>query len=127
MKIRFEWTDDDACWVLASPEEGDPLRIATLGWNGGEWWLWMVDPSGDIIHSDDHRRFIDVDPEEREEFERERQRIASQPDSIRPVLEAELKGRRQLQRDETRDVAMMAARIYAKTWLPAFLELQSQR
>lgn len=98
-------TDEEILFVY------DGLPVGTIGWNGLEWWWYMLSPDGNLYGKPEH---IDVDPDQRQAFQEERQKVALGSETILPVLMAELEGRIRLFRDESRDLVMMFGRSKAR-------------
>jgi hypothetical protein len=75
--------DHDACsWTVLSPLDGSSLKV------------------------------IEIEEDVEQGFREQRQQIATQPAGLQPALEAELKGRVNAYRDETRDMAEIATRLH---------------
>lgn len=117
-KFGVQWTDDSSAWVTAEAD-GRSFNIATIGWNGGEWFFWRVDPAGDIVTDGGH--FISVENDLRMKLIREQQEIAMGGEGpAADALKAELAGRLITFRESTKDYVEWAAKVKAKTWWPCY-------
>lgn len=113
-KPRFEltWLDQDTAEVYAANEQ-TPV-VGELFWNGNEWLFIPHDKEGEQVMD---LRYIPCDPDGEKAEREDEQRIAiQQPEGIRAALMAELNGRRQLRRDDTRELAVVGAKIEARKW-----------
>lgn len=97
-------TDENVLFVY------NGLPVATIGWNGGEWWFYVLSELG-TVHGPEH---INVDPDMTKHFQNERMEIAKANPSIVDVLEAEYEGRLRVFRDDTFPMAMMYGRSKAR-------------
>lgn len=67
---------------------------------------------------------MDVDPDARLKFNNELVAVNTTADEVtRMTMLAELRGRLNMHRDETRDIAVIGAKVGAKRWLPKYLAL----
>lgn len=103
----FENREGDAALFV---HDGEP--VGTLGWNGLEWWFYPLtfdlSTEGEPLH-------IDVDYDQRRRFAEEREEVVAAPaGGVRDARTAELNARIRLHRDETRELALMRARLEAK-------------
>jgi hypothetical protein len=108
LEVEKTGTKGDKPWTLYN--DGEP--VGTLGWNGLEWWFYPLtfdlSAEGEPLH-------IDVDYEQRRRFAEEREAVATAPEGgVRDARMAELDARIRLHRDETRELALMRARLEAK-------------
>lgn len=146
-KIRIEWTDDDTAKVLAEFDGLDFRQVGELAWDWQHgWFFFRHEPVGEAVHRvgsedpiemlvtgsrqvdgdppDYGRELIDVDPDARLKFNGELVAVSTTSDEIQRMVKiAELRGRLNMFRDETRDLAVIGAKVGAKRWLPKYLEL----
>ncbi len=107
LRVHAQLDADRPSWLFT----WNGLPAGTVGWNGLEWFWWMLDHWGNQVGGGHH---IDVDPEALARFIAERQSVARLDESIRDVMQAELAGRLRLHRDETADMARMYGKIKAR-------------
>lgn len=118
MKITTQWFNADTFQCLAQDEEGDFL-VGEAFWNGGEWIFFCYTRDGAIDHAAG-QAYIGVDPLTEAAMRDERMEIAKEADPTRrAVLEAELKGRARMFRDdeEHRDTMRVRAVELARRYL----------
>lgn len=96
-KIDYRWYDDDTLQL----SYGETV-VAECFWNGGEWIFFDKAPDGEVDTERHPGRWIEIDREQERLFREDYERIATEPEGVREALYAELRGRRQMFRDETR-------------------------
>jgi hypothetical protein len=113
--MRTHWFSADVLQCF----EGERL-VGEAFFNGGEW-IFFAREGDDVDHAAG-QVYIEVDPALEVAMREQRQEIAAEEEPTkRAVLEAELKGRRQMFRDdeENRDLvrvrSLILARRYART------------
>lgn len=131
LQFRVDWCDDDpntgevhVILPADSPEDW-PSKLGEVFWNGAEWWFIRHDKDGEIDHPMDN--FIDVDPGLRMHLndvqaENLKDR-AERPEAVNEALDAALATRRREFRDDTRDLAELGAKMYARSWFFKWREL----
>lgn len=98
--LQFFGTESAVLFVF------DGLPVGRIFWHFTNWAWTSLDTEGTAFNLEP----IHADPEQSDSFVKERQKIASQDESVLSVLMAELDGRLRLFRDETRPMALMYGR-----------------
>lgn len=116
-KIVVEWKDKDNGEVLAVADGLDHRIVGFLNWDWEHGWFFFRAKDSELVSDGGH--LIDVDPEQRIDFHDERSKIVIKAGTQAEyeVLLSELVGRINMHRDETRDLAVMGAKVQAKRWL----------
>lgn len=110
-KLITAWEGDNIGHVIANAE----TPVGVLRWNGSQWFFFPMSENGKTPADG---VLIDIDPEQDDAFREEAIEIAQIADlSVRAVRELELQGRRNMFRDENRDLASIGGRIEARRWL----------
>lgn len=145
-KIRIEWTGEDSAKVLAEFDGLDFRQVGELVWDWQHgWFFFRHEPDDEAVHEVGRqdpiemlrgsrqvaadppnygRDLIDVDPDARLKFNNELVEVNQDRDEVgRMVKLAELRGRLNMHRDETRDIAVIGAKVSAKRWLPKYLTI----
>ena len=121
--IEVRWADENEACILIEDfavNYQQPFRIGTLKWSDSSccWTFVRHAPDGPMVESP---VLISVDPEGEDTWRRQRQEIAVQPnEALRMALDAELDGRLHTFRDDTRDVAVLGAKVQAREWWPTY-------
>lgn len=108
-KIDYRWHDEDTLQLLH-----EETVVAECFWNGGEWIFFDVGPDGEVDTDRHPGRRIEIDSAQEAKFREEYEAIAAEPEGIREALYAELRGRRQMYRDETMSYARIRAVMLAR-------------
>jgi hypothetical protein len=102
-------------------------KIAELFWNGAEWLFVPMDKDGELFPGTQNMRHIDVDPGRRMHLnaiaEENLKGSADRHETVQAAMVAALATRRREFRDDTRDLAELGAKIYARGWYPKWREL----
>lgn len=141
-KIRVEWADDDTAKVLAEFDGLDFKQVGELAWDWQHgWFFFRHEPDHEELRAvgeedpiemlvsvskqvPDGGDLVDVDPDARLKFNNELVAVNTTADEVtRMTMLAELRGRLNMHRDETRDIAVIGAKVGAKRWLPKYLAL----
>lgn len=129
LKFRVDWWEKDGENVgfIFGLVGGYEEKIAELFWNGGEWLFLPCDKDGKVIASNDGLRHIDVDPARRMHLNQiEEANINDRLDrgeAVQAAMDAALMSRRREFRDDTRDLAVVGAKIYARGWYSKWCDL----
>lgn len=107
--MNVTWKDDEHAVLRATDEVSEDVFAILMFHDQTAIWS--------ISMSMRPERFIEVDEDRRLAFVEERQRIARLPDSTREPLVAEWLGRVRMFRDETRDLALLGAKLTFRRWL----------
>ena len=120
VSFQLKFSSDDVSEVFAvvppniSIDHAGTHKLGELFWNGNEWLFVRWTPDGDMVMDGLH--YIPTDPEGEEAHRQEDREIALKPEALRDPLRQELNGRRKIRRDETRDMAVVGAKIEARKW-----------
>lgn len=126
--LKFEATvyDDNVYGVWAVTPDGRS-KIAEVMWDGGEWIFRPCDKEGFIL--DRGTRLIDVDPARRlhlNQIEVANAMSRAEPDTnetVQAALDLALDTRRRQFRDDSREDAILGARLFARGWYPKWRDL----
>lgn len=121
-KFDVRWYENDpenVGLIFAVLPDGEH-KIAELFWNGGEWLFIPQDKDGDVVNGSEHWKFIDADPDMRLHLnavatENNALRL-DRPDAVNEALDAALATMRLKFRDDTREMAVVGAKIFARGW-----------
>lgn len=128
LKFEVEWhmRNGENVGLVFAVTEGRP-KIAELYWNGAEWLFVPIGKDGETHTQGGFIRYIDVDPQTRlhlnlvaEENAKDR---LDRHETVQAALDAALATRRRQFRDDTRELAELGARMYARWWYPQWREL----
>lgn len=123
-RVHVEWSAEDQ--NVADVIVGNALKIAELFWNGAEW-LFVPWGKDGLIYSADDMRHIDVDPERRLHLNRIEEANTldrlDRNETVQAAMDAALMTRRREFRDDTRELAEMGAKIFARGWYPKWRDL----
>jgi hypothetical protein len=128
LKFDIEAHDADVYIVWAVTSEAR-YKIAEVMWNGGEWVFMAMDKAGNYMPVENIWRVIDVDPERRLHLGQiEAANVASRADpdtneTVQAALDMALTTRRLQFRDDSREDAILGAKLYARGWYPKWLNL----
>jgi hypothetical protein len=113
-----QWFNADTLQCLAEDDDGDWL-VGEAFFNGGEWIFFCYTRDGAVDNAAG-QMYIEIDPTLEVEMREQQQEIAAEEDPTkRAVLQAELKGRRLMFRDddENRDLVRIRAMGLARRYL----------
>jgi hypothetical protein len=119
-RLRVEWVSDDLAYVHVQYVMHPPYpseKIGELYWNT-EVWLWSPWTPDAIPLNEEEA--INVDPDEHRTLVEEKAKILRGFAEGHEPLLAELRGRFDMLRDDTRDIAAVGAKVKAKRWQPRF-------
>lgn len=109
--MRIDWTDEGTAHLRNGDESSEVVGVLMFLDQSAQWLVVPSLPSkaeGTNLHIDDDRS---------DALRSEREELALMMDGpTRDALIAEWRGRAHLFRDETRDLAEMGARVYARRW-----------
>lgn len=113
LKTTVQWVDEDVAKVLIGPHE-----VAELAWVSETWTFFRLDTEGKVVHP--VNEWINVDPDEHRQLSEERGKILIRPPEEHAPLIAEREGRVRMFRDDTRDLAVLGAKVKARKWWVMF-------
>ena len=125
-KFEIETHDADVYLVFAVTPDSRS-KIAEVMWNGGEWVFMAMDRNGGYMPVEGAWRVIDVDPQRRLHLgEVEAANLLDRIDrneTVQAALDMALTTRRRQFRDETREDAILGAKLFARGWYSKWLTL----
>ncbi len=120
--FNLHWEEDRISgWVLAvQPPPYPTVRVALLTWEDWafDWALALLNREGEI----ENARNLGTDPEASQHLHDIRVENLKAEGHVRPALEAELQGRARMVMEETREIAELGAKMFARQHWTTFFD-----